>query len=496
MRDKPATAAASGSTFSASVPLPVGASHSSHAKPSAIRPNVLSSASVRVSRIVASEGADGGPEEGAGASAASGVLLMFGIIGCMSTPSAAAEEDRASWNEEVAQSLDALRAWPWLDTLRTLRRRFREDQLGLTASSLTFTTLIALVPLITVMLALFTAFPVFNSFQVALQKYFVQSLVPDGIAKPVLDALAQFAAKASRLGAVGVVAFAVTALALMLTIDRALNNIWRVRKPRPIAQRVLVYWAAMTLGPLLLGVSITITSLAITSPRGLAATPGSVSLLIDLLQFALMVMAGTGLFRYVPNTYVRWRHALAGGLFVALALELAKRGLGWYVASVPLYTNVYGAFASAPILLLWIYMVWLIVLFGAVIAAYAPSLSMRVARQADVPGQRFALALSVLGLLARARTGERRGLSSVRIAKLLRTDPLQIEPVLETLAALDWIGRLEEEGVQRNVLLCEPASTPAAPLVERLLLDPGVEADPFRERARLQAMSLAELLPA
>src|SRR5512138_3638535 len=102
--------------------------------------------------------------------------------------------------QELARTLQALQRWPWMDTLRTLRQRFREDHLGLTASSLTFTTLISLVPLVTVTLAIFSAFPMFASFQESLQKYFLQSLVPDNIAKPVMVALTQFAAKANRLG--------------------------------------------------------------------------------------------------------------------------------------------------------------------------------------------------------------------------------------------------------------------------------------------------------
>ena len=108
-----------------------------------------------------------------------------------------------SWRERFALLLETLQHWPWLETLRTLRLRFREDHLGLTASSLTFTTLISLVPLVTVTLAIFSAFPMFSSFQEALQKYFLQSLVPDNIAKPVLQALTQFASKANRLGTVG-----------------------------------------------------------------------------------------------------------------------------------------------------------------------------------------------------------------------------------------------------------------------------------------------------
>src|SRR5690349_9542757 len=173
------------------------------------------------------------------------------------------------WKARVSELLGTLQHWPWRDTLRTLRQRFREDRLGLTASSLTFTTLISLVPLVTVMLALFTAFPMFAKFQDALQKYFLQALVPDTIARPVLGALTQFASKANRLGTVGLVLLVLTAIMLMLTIDRTLNSIWRVRTSRPIAQRVLVYWAAATLGPLVLGLSLSLTSYALSASQGI-----------------------------------------------------------------------------------------------------------------------------------------------------------------------------------------------------------------------------------
>ena len=250
----------------------------------------------------------------------------------------------AGWRDRAAETLATLKTWPWVETFKTLRLRFREDRLGVTASSLTFTTLISLVPMFTVMLALFSVFPMFSSFQVALQKYFLQSLVPDSIAKPVLGALTQFAAKSSHLGTLGLAVLLVSALALMLTIDRTLNSIWRVRTPRPIAQRVLVYWAAATLGPLLLGVSLSFTSYAVSVSQGFVqALPGGVTLLLGSIEFAMLAAGTAGLFHYVPNTHVRWRHALAGGLFVALGFELAKRGLAWYVGQVSTFAMVYGA---------------------------------------------------------------------------------------------------------------------------------------------------------
>ncbi len=401
----------------------------------------------------------------------------------------------AQWRVRVNALAQALQRWPWLDTARTLRERFREDRLGLTASSLTFTTLIALVPLVTVMLAVFSAFPMFASFQKALENWFLQALVPDGIARPVLAALTQFAAKAARMGSVGLAILVLTALAMMLTIDRALNAIWRVRRPRPLAQRVLVYWAGLTLGPLLLGVSLSLTSAVLSAGKGVfGALPGGIGLLLSGVEFALLAGGMAAMYHYVPNTHVRWRHAVAGGVFVAVGLEAAKKALAWYVGTIPTISAVYGAFAAVPILLLWIYVAWLIVLWGAVIAAYAPSLSMRIARVREVPGHRFGLALSVIAALWRARAGPRRGLAMHALAAQLGTDPLQVEPVVDLLVQMDWVARLDEDGAQRLVLLVDPAATPARALVDALLLEATPATRAFRERTGLERLTLADLI--
>ena len=398
-------------------------------------------------------------------------------------------------NEELSLLLQTLRTWPWFETMRTLRLRFREDRLGVTASSLTFTTLLALVPLLTVMLALFSAFPMFAKFQGALQQFFLQSLVPDSIAKPVLGALTEFATKANRLGSAGLAFLLVSALALMLTIDRTLNSIWRVRKMRPIAQRVLIYWASLTLGPFLLGISLTMTSYALSDPSALVRSlPAGLAWLFGAFQIVMLAIAMSGLYYYVPNTYVRPRHALAGGVFVAIAFEGAKAGLAWYLTAMPMLSAVYGAFATLPILLLWIYLSWVIVLLGAVIAAYAPSLHMRVVRQPDTAGHRFAMALVMLGALARARDHPGNGMTVAQLSEGLRTDPLQIEPLIEVLVSIGWVARLDEEGAQRHVLLCDPKTTLATPLIDRLLLVPEAATLAFRRQAGLDGMRLAELI--
>jgi membrane protein len=385
---------------------------------------------------------------------------------------------------------------PWFQALLTLRERFREDRLGLTASSLTFTTIIALVPFMTVALAVFTAFPMFAKFQDVMQKWLVESLVPENIARQVLGYLSQFAGKASRLGTLGLGVLLVTALALVFTIDRTLNNIWRVRKLRPFAQRVLIYWAVITLGPLLLGVSLSLTSYAVSASRGVL--PGGVEVLLESLQFVLVAAGMAALFHYVPNTHVRWGHAWMGGVFVSAGLELAKRGLALYLGKVPTYAAVYGAFATVPILLIWIYLAWVIVLLGAALTAYLPSLIAGGTRRKQGTGWQFQLALEVLQQLEAARARGDKGLTSSQLCAVLRVDPLHLEGVMESLIRLDWVGQLLEEippnEEARYLLLADPATALAAPLLQEWLVEQTPQLDKLWQTARLRTLTLRDML--
>lgn len=408
----------------------------------------------------------------------------------LNTSSAAAPDGRDGLSAQPGRQLAER-----LQLFKLLAQRFREDRLGITAGSLTFTTLIALVPLLTVTLALFTAFPMFSAFQGALERLFLQNLVPDTIARPVLSALTQFAGKASRMGALGLVALAATALALIMTIDRTLNAIWRVRRPRSLGRRLLIYWAALTVGPLALGASLTLTSTVLSATRvWVGVMPGAFALLLDGVQFLLLVLVAAGLFHFVPNTAVRWRHALAGGLFVGVGIEVAKKGLVWYVGAVPALTSVYGAFSILPILLLWVYLLWVVVLLGAVVAAYAPTLSSPIARRSKQPGERFTLAVEMLVRLAAARHTDAHGLGVQGLARSLRADPLRVEPILDLLVDLGWVGRLDEDGEPRHVLLAEPEVTRIGPLVERLLLGHSTATRDLRRQANLDNLTLALLL--
>jgi len=385
---------------------------------------------------------------------------------------------------QLQDFFERLARFPWRNTGRTLRQRFRDDRLGQTAGSLTFTTTIALVPLVTVALAVLTAFPMFADFQTVLQKRLVESLVPDNISRQVLGYLTLFASKASSLGAAGVAVLLASALALVFTIDRTLNAIWRVRKRRPLAHSMLLYWTTITLGPLLMAASLVMMSQFVAVSRG--AVPnlvGDLRWFFSLVEFFFLAWAVSALYRFVPYTQVRWSHALVGGIWVAAATEVARKVLAYYFGLMPTYSVVYGAFATVPILLVWIYLAWAIVLIGAVLVANLPSLLAGISRDSRSVGWRFQLALEVLQRLQLARITDRHGASLSTLCQDLALDPLQLEEVLAALVELDWIARLSESvdarqtHVQeaRYVMLADPHRTHLAPLMARLLLVPSAE---------------------
>jgi len=403
-----------------------------------------------------------------------------------------------SLKQSFQQLWTDLSHFPWRDTAITLRQRFREDHMGLTASSLTFTTTIALVPFFTVALAIFTAFPMFSKLQGALQGWLIQSLIPDDIARQVLGYLTQFSKQANKLGIVGLAVLLVTAIALILTIDRTLNSIWRVKKTRALTQRVLIYWSAITLGPLLLAASLAATSYVFSFSKGqIGSLSVAIRFLLDALQFLLLAGAMAALYRYVPNTYVKWTHAWVGGVFVAAGIGLAKKMLGLYLSNVPTYSLIYGAFATLPILLVWIYVAWIIVLLGAAITAYLPSLLAGLERRSRSNSLQFQLALESLQQLEKVRRMIEKGLTIQQLAARLRVETLQLEPALESLCQLDWIGQLQEEQFgdgARFVLLADPDTTPLAPLLDALLLHQDDSTRNFWQNGGWSAMKLREAL--
>ena len=382
--------------------------------------------------------------------------------------------DRHMMVSDFRIDLTALRSFPWRVALTGLRQRFRDDRLGQTAGALTFTTTIALVPLLTVALAVLTAFPLFGQFQTVLQRWLVESLIPDSIARQVLGYLTQFTSKASRLGFLGFVALLFSAVALVFTIDRTLNAIWRVRQARPWGQRVLIYWAALTLGPLVLATSLFMLTTALTW-GGQSWGPGQAWLrfILDVLEFGLTALGIGALYKYVPHTHVPARHAWWGGTLAAIVLEVARWALAQYLAKVGTFAAVYGAFATVPILLVWIYTTWVIVLVGAVAVASLPSWLSGAVRDNSAPGWLFQLALEVVRQLIQQRGTAPHGMAVLDLASELQADTRDVEAVLTTMVDADWVGRLvpsDEAQALRYVWLADPSQLPLAPLMSRYLL--------------------------
>ena len=389
-----------------------------------------------------------------------------------------------------------LKTFAWRRAARVLAQRFAQDRLGQTAGALTFTTLIALVPLVTVALAVVTAFPIFDQFQTVLQRWLVESLIPESISRQVLGYLTQFTNKASRLGSFGFAALMMSAVALVLTIDRSLNTIWRVRRQRPWGQRLLLYWATLTLGPLLVAAGlVTMASVISWSGGSLRAQGPGVKMFLDVLEFLLLWGGITALYRFVPNTHVDWRPLLVGSFVTALVLEMARSVLTIYLSSMSTFSMVYGAFATVPILLVWIYTTWVVVLLGAVLVASWPNLIQDLPHHEEAQaGQGFALALSCLRLLQQARNQSHVGLDAQGLAKQLRTDVDLVAQVLASLVQLEWVGQLNEDvgRLPRFVLLIDLETTKAAPLMALLLLSDAPTTQAVW--ARWQDWRLAELI--
>jgi membrane protein len=343
--------------------------------------------------------------------------------------------------------LEGLRWSRLVDLYRFGRRRLEEEHLPQVAGSLTFNTVLALVPMLTIAFAIFTTFPIFNTFRTGLDAYFIQSLMPKAISSTILDYLNTFATKASRMSLVGAVALLITTAATMAMIDRTFNDIWRVKTTRPLVQRIIAYWTIVTLGPLLIGVSITMTTHLVKATDWLTMTIPFISAFLDtLLSVGLTTTAFTLLYMVIPNRFIEWGDAAWGGFIAAIAFEIAKRVFTIFILRFSSYTVIYGALAAIPIFLLWIYVCWLIILVCAVIAAALPVVKYERWWHVASPGSAFVDAMAVLKVLYDARTsGTTAATDADTIRKCTRLGFDESESLLEEMLEAGWVGRIKSD---------------------------------------------------
>lgn len=327
----------------------------------------------------------------------------------------------------------------WVAFVCFLWKRLRDDNCLETAGALAYTTLFALVPMIAAILGILSAFPVFQEWRTSVTDFIFANFVP-GAARAVQGYLTQFAEHATKTTAAGILVLLFSVLMVMANIEDAYNRIWRVTNPRRKTARFLMYWAALTLGPLVIVAVLAVSSYLFALPL-LSHVSEQFDLhnrLLALLPFFITWLALAGSYFVVPNRSQPLRHAVLGGLLAALLFELAKHGFAYYLGTLTSYQQVYGALAVIPIFLLWIYLSWLIVLLGASFAASLSAFDYR-AKNARLPvGYEF---IGLLAVLAHFVEAHRAGIG-------LHSDQLrQRTPFLTEDLLCRYLADLQRTGV-------------------------------------------------
>ena len=333
--------------------------------------------------------------------------------------------------------------------LKELVRRYLDDRCLEFAAALTFTTLLALVPMTAISLAILAQFPIFDDIHATIQSFILRSFLLD-TGTALLAHFANFVENTGKLSAFGAAGLAVAVFMLLISIESAFNAIWHVTVPRPFMWRVLAFWTVLTLGPILLGISVSLSGYLFATARaaGVEAWTGpgghATKLLPPLLEFAAFSL----LYGTMPNRPVKLSHALTGALVATVLFEGLKKGFGLYVTFFPTYQTIYGALAVIPITLIWVYVAWAVGLFGAVIAA---SLNEWQSHRSVVglpqvgPGMRLSVSLSVLSELRAAST---RGEICQRkdLLKDLNLSAFVVESVLGQLTDTRYITPVGRDG--------------------------------------------------
>jgi membrane protein len=351
----------------------------------------------------------------------------------------------------------------------------RQSRLMQVAASLTFSSVLALVPLLAVALAVLTAFPVFGEMRESIEQDVAKSLLPVPYAQTILRYLADFAAKAAGVGALGLALLALTALTMILTVDRILNDIWQVHQRRTLARRLLVYWTVLSVGPVLLVISLSLTSYVVSlSDPHIARWGSGIRPLLQFVPPLIAAAAYSTVYALVPNRDVAWRHAITGGLVTAIADELMSRGFAAYVIHGS-FLSIYGAFAAIPIFLTWIYLSWLSFLFGAAIAATLPQLGTTRFTDSQRAGDQAITAIAAIKLLYDARRdGVLRACSTHELARTLRTYDQDLAAILFELEGLGYVRRLAATATapEQWLLAGDPRTLGLGPVFHRYALDP------------------------
>lgn len=324
---------------------------------------------------------------------------------------------------------------------RFVLRRWREDRCPQIAGSLTYTTLLALVPTFAIVVAILSTAPFFEDVMSQIKVFLLLNLLPEIAHKIITVYMAEFSANAARLTWAGTAVVFVIAIAMMLLVDRSLNAIWRVERARPLWRSVLGYAVLLVVGPMLIGISVSITTYLMSlsfalpglppewHPRALRVVPVAMSALAFILMYIV-----------VPHRRVPWRHAVAGGVVAAILFEATKEIFALYVRHVPAYNVVYGTFAAVPVFLIWIYLSWLVILLGAELTAALAYWNSGLWKQERTAGSRFHAAVAVARALMEAAP------AMVSMQRLREATALPVSEIEDALLPMTRAGLARSEG--------------------------------------------------
>lgn len=350
-----------------------------------------------------------------------------------------------------------------LGFLRFVYRRWVEDRCPQIAGSLTYTTVLALVPTFVIAVAVLSTSPIFEDVMSKIKIFLLLNLTPDIAQRIITVYMEEFAANASRLTRLGIGFVLVLAVWLLLIMDRSLNAIWRVRQSRPYWLSALGYLMLILAAPVLIGVSVSITTYIMALPAGATGLPPSLqSPLLRIVPLSMSTLAFFLIYRIIPHRHVPWRHALLGGVVAAVLFESAKQLFSIYVHTAPTYNMVYGAFAAVPLFLIWIYLSWLVILLGAEITAAAAYWRGAQWKESEAPATRFREAAAVMRTLLEV------GSATVSFEDLHGRTRIPAHDLEDTLARMTAEGVLMKRDGRAGYRLAEPSgAAPGAPAVKK-----------------------------
>ncbi len=362
------------------------------------------------------------------------------------------------------------------DFLRSVRaaivflwQRMGALRLPQVAGSLSYTSVLSMVPLLVIVLSILTILPQFQGFQKEIQNFMTENLMPAKMSKLVMQQITIFTQRSSSLSLVGGVFLIFSSLSTMAIIDRAFDDIWRIKKRPTFRSNVAIYWAVLTLGPFLFGGTLLLINWLVHSLKAFVFIS---SFLGAVLPFALSTFVFAALYVFVPNRRVQWRDALVGGAIAAMIFTVLTHTFSAVFKSFSGYAILYGAFSILPAIFLWLYVFWWGILFGAGITANLPILKYERWRRESHVGDRLPEALMMLYLLYQVQTSLTHMMTWGELQKKMKMNSEEMAFIIEQLQRSGWVGKIKKpDGGYGWALICDANIVSLAEIYDAFVFD-------------------------